>query len=190
VPSPGFTVLAQERTQHGLHQPQVVSFYLAASQVLGHQTLIVHANQQLHVSRWSRQPLSVATGLRKSLLNVGWHVRGLQCHDPAHGYSLHNPHLVVSVYNRHHIVAVYHRAPAAQPCYHRGGLPHPLQSCFLGNGVCHEGDCRSPVVEGVQAASLECDLHSHVLLSQVNLCLSVAGPLHDHDVALHKSAVQ
>ncbi len=56
--------------------------------------------------------------------------------------------------------------------------------------VCHEGDRSSLVVEGVQAASFACNLHSYSFSAQVNLRLLTADPLQDHDAALHECAVQ
>ncbi|MFN9901777.1 MAG: hypothetical protein ACK55Z_23935, partial [bacterium] len=99
--------------QHGLHQPQVVARQLAAFHVHGHPSLVVHANQHLHVPGRPRQLFRKALRLRDPRHNVLSDVRGRQRSDVVHAEGPHHSYRIVAVNHWHHVVAVDRGAATA-----------------------------------------------------------------------------
>ncbi|MFO0000029.1 MAG: hypothetical protein ACK559_02775, partial [bacterium] len=93
-----------------------------------HPSLIVHANQHLHVLGRSRQLLHEAFRLRYPRHDLLGDVRRRQRRDVIHAEGPHHSHRIVTVDHRHHVVAVDRGAAAAQSSHGCRYLHRPFQT--------------------------------------------------------------
>ncbi|MFN9942818.1 MAG: hypothetical protein ACK56I_25465, partial [bacterium] len=77
-----------------------------------HPSLVVHADQQLHVPGRSCQLLHEALRLRYPCHDILSDVRRRQRRDVIHTESLHHSYRVVAIHHRNHVVAVDRGAAA------------------------------------------------------------------------------